>query len=92
MKFHITITDNETGETIISEDAVAIICAAGNDKGQVSEIVQAYCSTAPLLATAAAAITAARRAVEDKPRKHRRKVERVAKKVARDKKKGSKNK
>ena len=87
MTFHITITNNETGETLADLDSCAIIGAIDVEEKGTREIAMFDCNGIVLAATAADAIVNAREAIEDMPKAHRRKIERVAKKVLRNRKK-----
>lgn len=65
-KFHITITDNETGETLKEADACAIIGACNEDKHTAS-IVLSQCSTLDLLSTLRGVSAAIDTCLEDEP-------------------------
>lgn len=65
-KFHITITDNETGETLKEADACAIIGACNEDEHTAS-IVLSKCGTMDLLHTLRGASKAIDRCLEDEP-------------------------
>lgn len=54
-KFHITITDNETGETIVDQDTKAIIGAIDGSEDVTSAMGFTHCNVIELLATATAA-------------------------------------
>ncbi|MBP3590191.1 MAG: hypothetical protein J6J61_06405 [Muribaculaceae bacterium] len=69
MKFHITITNNETGETLHDADTCAII--AGVNEGEESGcIVMVDCGPIALAETLEAAKTAAKTAVHTATDKH----------------------
>lgn len=65
-KFHITITDNETGETLKEADACAILGAYRGDEYTAS-IVLSQCRTLDLLSTLRGASAAIDRCLEDEP-------------------------
>lgn len=68
-KFHITITDNETGETLKEADACAIIGAC--DEGEHTAcIVLSKCGPMDLLNTLRGASNAIDRCLEDEPILH----------------------
>lgn len=54
-KFHITITDNETGETIVDQDTKAIIGAFDSDEDSTAGMGFTHCNATELLATATGA-------------------------------------
>ena len=64
MRFHITITDNETGETHLDSDSPVIIGGIGDEKG-VNELVLAACDPATLAQAALYAENAAKSVYEE---------------------------
>ena len=66
MKFHLTITNNETGETIRDENINAILAGIHNEKGTAS-IVITECTAVDLLPTIIAAKSAVKTCTDDDP-------------------------
>ena len=79
-KFHITITDNETGEVLVDQDTSAIIGALDNDES-TRNIAYTCCNTIDLAATAAGAKQAANKSARELPWCLRRKIEKLSKKI-----------
>ena len=66
LRFHVTITDNETGATLFDEDACAII--AGINVGErSSQLTISYCNGFDLASAVAAAEGAAEQMYEENP-------------------------
>lgn len=78
MKLHITITDNETGETIVDQDTRCIIGAYDCDSVTASFIIT-RCTKAEKVATACGALKAAVLTIRQEPKK----VQRLARKLVR---------
>ena len=66
MRFHITITDNKTGEVIRDLDTCAIIGAVDVDE-RTGVMVLTECNNLELAATAAGALEAVDKATSDMP-------------------------
>lgn len=66
-KFHITITDNETGETLVNLDTCAIIGAMDEGDLGTSMIDYEECNSICLAATITGAQVVANRAMKDLP-------------------------
>lgn len=75
-KFHIKITDNETGETLHDRDACAIIGSFATDPDDVYLMVYTHCGIKGLVSASCSALLAAHLGSEDLPRKLRRKIRR----------------
>lgn len=64
-KLHITVTDNETGETIVDSDTNAIIGALDQGDEGTGAMLFTSCNVIDLAATADAAIGSVRKAIDD---------------------------
>lgn len=77
-KFHITITNNETGETCIDIDTKVIIGAINNDEG-TQVLCASQCNAVELSATCAGALQAVNHGIEGLPKPLRKKVQKLGK-------------
>lgn len=75
-KFHIKITDNETGEILRDRDACAIIGSFVADPDDVCAMVYTHCEIKAISSALCSAIVATHLGSGDLPRKLRRKVRR----------------
>ena len=67
LKYHIKITDNETGEVITESDRNCIIAGLGNEKG-AAELCVFDCDLISIIGTVKAALFAIERMCKDDPR------------------------
>lgn len=76
-KFHIKITDNETGEVVLCNNFDAIIgAAASNEEDEVPCFAYTQCNAMTLISAACSVQSVVHEATEDLPWKLRRKVRR----------------
>lgn len=78
-KFHITITENETGKTLIDTDTAAIIGAHDHDDLGTAVFSFTGCNSSTLAATCAAAKKAANKTALKLPKNIRRMIDRLSK-------------
>ena len=83
MKYHITITDNETGETRVDQDTCCIIVACDNGpKTRAGAFTD--CNSIDLASTVAGALGIAYHLLKQLPRSLRRKTKKLAREAARE--------
>lgn len=76
-RFHIKITDNETGEILLCNNFDVIIgAAASSDEDEVPSFAYMQCDTTSLISAAIYVQDVAHEAIEELPWKLRRKVRR----------------
>lgn len=84
MKYHITITNNETGETLVDQDTGCIIGAC-DDRTTCGTRVVSYgaCTKLECIATVVGALEAGERHLRKMPRKDQRFLRKLAREEAR---------
>jgi hypothetical protein len=83
MKYHITITDNETGEVLVDQDTVAIIGAC--DAGEATRgLVLHKCNKAEKMATACEAMQMVEQVLRKEPKKFQRFARKLVRKAVRE--------
>lgn len=73
-RFHITITDKKTGETLVDIDTAAIVGAADEGEG-TRNMCFTHCGLVELMATATGALKAADKVTKELPASARAVVE-----------------
>lgn len=79
-KYHITITDNETGATKVDLNTDALIAAIDETAGGTHAVCYTDCGPAELAAALATVMQLANSCLPDLPRPIRRKVKQLSKK------------
>lgn len=79
-KYHITITDNETGDTKVDLNTDALIAAIDETAGGTRAVCYTDCGPVELAAALATVMQLANAKLADLPRPILRKVKRLAKK------------
>lgn len=79
-KFHITITNNETGEVCVDLNTDALIAAIDETEGGTRAVCYTHCNTVAFIAMIAAVLQLVRAKLANLPRPILRKVKQLAKK------------
>lgn len=79
-KYHITITDNETGKTCLDQDTAVIIGAVDAGEPGVRALALCNCNDEELYATLAVAQIQVNHIMSCKPKAHMRRLKRIIRK------------